>query len=46
MYSNEVKKVVKSGEELASLSNNDLELKLGIKNPLHRKKVIIYKPNY
>ena len=41
MYSNEVKKCIKTGEQLASFSNSDLEVKLGIHNTLHRKKVLL-----
>eukprot|EP00092_Neocalanus_flemingeri_P002953 GFUD01003158.1.p1 GENE.GFUD01003158.1~~GFUD01003158.1.p1 ORF type:complete len:836 (+),score=169.21 GFUD01003158.1:155-2662(+) len=41
MYSNEVKKCIKTGEQLATFSNTDLEVKLGILNTLHRKKVLL-----
>eukprot|EP00092_Neocalanus_flemingeri_P056639 GFUD01067168.1.p1 GENE.GFUD01067168.1~~GFUD01067168.1.p1 ORF type:complete len:856 (+),score=209.17 GFUD01067168.1:124-2691(+) len=41
MYSNDVKKSVKNGEQLAKFSSNDLEVKLGIKHLLHRKKVCL-----
>jgi len=41
MYSNDVKKCVKNGEHLATFSSNDLEVKLGIKHVLHRKKVCL-----
>merc|ERR1719209_385589 len=41
MYSNDVRKCVKNGEHLATFSSNDLEVKLGIKHVLHRKKVCL-----
>jgi len=41
MYSNDVRKSVKNGEHLAKFSSNDLEVKLGIKHVLHRKKVCL-----
>jgi len=41
MYSKEVKKCIKTGEQLAAFSNIDLEAKLGIQNTLHRKKVLL-----
>jgi len=41
MYSNDIRKCVKSGEHLASFSSTDLEVKLGIKHLLHRKKVCL-----
>ena len=41
MYSNEVRKHVKSGRQLCQLSSTDLEAKLGIKHVLHRKKVCL-----
>jgi len=41
MYSNEVKKCIKTGDQLASFSNSDLEVKLGVHNTLHRKKVLL-----
>jgi len=41
MYSNEVSRVIKDGVHLSSLSSSDLETKLGIKNLLHRKKVML-----
>ena len=41
MYSNDVRKCVRNGEHLATFSSNDLEVKLGIKHVLHRKKVCL-----
>lgn len=41
MYSNDVRKCVKNGEHLATFSSNDLEVILGIKHVLHRKKVCL-----
>ena len=41
MYSNEVRKNVKTGQQLATFTNSDLEQKLGIHNFLHRKKVLL-----
>jgi hypothetical protein len=41
MYSNEVRRTVKDGLHMASLGSADLEARLGIKNPLHRKAGVI-----
>ena len=41
MYSGEVKKHVKTGAQLTTFTNADLESKLGINNFLHRKKVLL-----
>merc|ERR1712200_252310 len=41
MYSNEVRRVVKDGVHLSTLTSSDLETKLGIKSILHRKKVML-----
>ncbi len=42
MYSNEVRRTVKDGLHLASLGSGDLETRLGIKHPLHRKAGLQY----
>jgi len=41
MYSNEVKRHVKTGEQLATFTSSDLEVKLGVRHGLHRKKVML-----
>ena len=41
MYSKEVKKHVKSGQQLSAFTNSELEQKLGLHNFLHRKKVLL-----
>ena len=41
MYSNEVRKSVTSGAQLAALTSQELESKLGIRNLMHRKKVCL-----
>merc|ERR1719495_2270335 len=41
MYTNEVKKQIKSGRDLCQFSSGDLEAKLGIRHILHRKKVCL-----
>lgn len=41
MYTNEVKKTVTSGAQLAGLTSQELETKLGVKNLMHRKKVCL-----
>lgn len=41
MYSNEVRRTVKDGLHLSSMTSLELETKLGIKHPLHRKKVML-----
>ncbi|GIY39552.1 liprin-beta-1 [Caerostris darwini] len=41
MYVAECKKWVKSGEHLLKASTADFEKELGIKNPLHRKKLLL-----
>ena len=41
MYSSEVRKNVKTGQQLATFTNSDMEQKLGIHNFLHRKKVLL-----
>ena len=41
MYSAEVRKHIKIGEQLLALSSHDLETKLGMKSVLHRKKVLL-----
>ena len=41
MYSGEVRRHVKTGEQLLALSSHDLEHKLGMKSGLHRKKVLL-----
>jgi hypothetical protein len=45
MYSNEVRRTVKDGLHMASLGSGDLETRLGIKHPLHRKAGIQYLSN-
>ena len=40
-YSPEVKKVCKNASQLLDMSINDLDIKLGIKNNLHRKKLFL-----
>ena len=41
MYCENVRKTVKTGAQLAGLSNSELETKLGITSFLHRKKVLL-----
>ena len=41
MYSNEVRKSVTSGAQLAAFTSQELESKLGIRNLMHRKKVCL-----
>ena len=41
MYLGEVQRHIGTGADLAKLGGADLDLKLGIKNPLHRKKLIL-----
>ena len=41
MYSNEVRKSVTSGAQLAALTSQELESRLGIRNLMHRKKVCL-----
>ncbi len=41
MYNSEVRKHIKTGENLLAMSSHDLETKLGIRNGLHRKKVLL-----
>lgn len=41
MYNAEVQKHVKIGEQLLAMSSQDLETKLGMRNSLHRKKVLL-----
>ena len=41
MYSKEVRKNVKTGQQLSAFTNTELEQKLGLHNFLHRKKVLL-----
>ena len=41
MYSGEVRKHVKTGQQLAAFTNSELEQRLGIHSFLHRKKVLL-----
>ena len=41
MYSTEVRKNVKTGKQLATFTNAELEQKLGLHNFLHRKKILL-----
>ncbi len=40
-YSNDVKRTVGTGAQLAAMGFGDLETKLGVKNYLHRKKLFL-----
>jgi len=40
-YTGEVQRHIGTGKDLARLANNDMDLKLGIRNPLHRKKLLL-----
>ena len=40
MYNSDIKSMkISSGDQLAKMSSNDLEFRLGMKNPMHRKKL-------
>ena len=41
LYAPEVRKVCQNGQELQSMTVQDLEIKLGVKNGLHRKKLLL-----
>ena len=41
MYNTDLKKLVNHGDQLAKMSMTDLEHKLGIKSPMHRKKLVL-----
>ena len=41
MYNSEIRRHVKMGEHLLAMSASDLENKLGIKSPMHRKKILL-----
>jgi UPF0716 family protein affecting phage T7 exclusion len=41
VYTSEVKKIGKTGSNLLAMSGNDLDIKLGVKNCLHRKKLLL-----
>ncbi|XP_040581595.1 liprin-beta-2 [Lepeophtheirus salmonis] len=41
MYNNEIRKCIVDGKNFSSLNINEYEAKLGMKNPLHRKKVYL-----
>ena len=41
MYNSEIRRHVKVGEQLLAMNANDLEGKLGIKSPMHRKKILL-----
>ena len=40
-YSSEIKKLCKNASQLLDMSINDLDIKLGVKNNLHRKKLFL-----
>ena len=45
MYNNEMKRTISSGsgagDHLSKMSSTDLENKLGMRNPMHRKKLVL-----
>ena len=41
MYNTDMKKMVNHGDQLAKMSMTDLENKLQIKSPMHRKKLVL-----
>ena len=41
MYNNDTKRLISSGDQLAKMSSTDLENKVGMRNPMHRKKLVL-----